>query len=261
MSFVPINLGVPTGTVMWYAGAEAPLGWLLCDGGTFSSIAYPVLADYLGETFGPSFNGNITLPDLTGKFIRGSGKETGRPFGSTQNDLFQEHFHDLPNKTHTHPVIDPGHIHDTDSATHFHSINPLASTHDHKQDETSGDHRHQSYFPSTGYSLILFKEDGKEVLYVGFAPCAATHTSRANCPVFPPQITAATERALANIMFTDYAQTGITATNIALTSVKFQRATVNIPVTEFSFTGLQIQGFGTLNTRPVNIALLPIIRT
>ena len=54
--------------------------------------------------------------------------------------------------------------------------------------------------------------------------------------------------------------TGITTTDISLTGVTFLTAETDISV-DFAQTGITVDDFGALNTRPVNIALLPIIRT
>jgi microcystin-dependent protein len=56
---------VPIATVLpWLTGlTQAPVGFLFCDGSTFSAETYPVLNTILG--------GN-TLPDLRGKFIIGA---------------------------------------------------------------------------------------------------------------------------------------------------------------------------------------------
>ena len=45
-----------------------------------------------------------------------------------------------------------------------------------------------------------------------------------------------------------------------LTGVTFLTAETDISV-DFAQTGITVDDFGALNTRPVNIALLPIIRT
>ena len=57
-----LKIFVPAGTVTPYAGASAPLGWLLCDGSSFSAGTYPELAVALGGT---------TLPDLRGCVVAG----------------------------------------------------------------------------------------------------------------------------------------------------------------------------------------------
>ncbi len=63
---------VPVGTVLPYAGATAPSGWLMCDGSEFSADDWPALASVLGTT---------TLPDMRGRFALGA--SDARALGST----------------------------------------------------------------------------------------------------------------------------------------------------------------------------------
>lgn len=58
---------VPVGTIMAYAGATAPTGWLVCDGVT-STTGYPGLAALVGAT----------TPNLKGRTL--VGKDTVAPF-------------------------------------------------------------------------------------------------------------------------------------------------------------------------------------
>lgn len=62
---------LPSGMLAPYAGAAAPTGWLLCDGGTFSATAYPQLAAVLGNTYGVASGDNYYLPDLRGRTVAG----------------------------------------------------------------------------------------------------------------------------------------------------------------------------------------------
>ncbi len=107
-----VNYGaVPIGgVIMWSGSASAvPTGWVLCDGST------------VARSDGA---GNITAPDLRGKFIKGCGGSTGAPttaptVGSTGGA--QTHSHALTIGTHaitqaelpncTFSVTDPGHTH------------------------------------------------------------------------------------------------------------------------------------------------------
>ena len=68
-----LKIFVPAGTVVPFAGSTAPLGWLLCDGDTFSAGTYPELAVALGGT---------TLPDLRGCVV--AGLDNMNPSGSSQ---------------------------------------------------------------------------------------------------------------------------------------------------------------------------------
>jgi microcystin-dependent protein len=66
---------VPVGTVLPFAGANPPLGYLLCDGSEKSRATYPELFAVIGYTYGdPSFlSGTATfrMPDLRGRFMLG----------------------------------------------------------------------------------------------------------------------------------------------------------------------------------------------
>ena len=79
--FLPIGKGikdvygrghVPAGTVNAFAGASAPDGYLLCNGGTISRSIYSDLFASIGTTYGAG-DGSTTfaLPDLRGEFLRG----------------------------------------------------------------------------------------------------------------------------------------------------------------------------------------------
>ena len=68
-------MGVPIGTILPYSGANAPYGYLLCDGSEVERAKYPDLFDVVGTTY----NGTATLvgvstfrvPDLRGRFALG----------------------------------------------------------------------------------------------------------------------------------------------------------------------------------------------
>lgn len=107
--FLPVGLGVkdaygrgnvPAGTVNAYAGATAPSGFLLCDGGAISRTVYSDLFATIGTTYGTG-DGSTTfnLPDLRGEFVRGldggRGVDSGRTLGSAQAQAIQSHTHAL----------------------------------------------------------------------------------------------------------------------------------------------------------------------
>ena len=64
--------GMEAGTVVAFAGATAPEGWLLCNGAAVNRDTYAVLFAAIGTTYGVG-NGNTTfnLPDLRGRFALG----------------------------------------------------------------------------------------------------------------------------------------------------------------------------------------------
>lgn len=92
---------VPIGAVEAFAMKDAPSGWLVCDGGMYSSELYPLLSKALGATYNQpdTPEGFFCVPDLQGLFIRGWDKDGNvdgeRDFGTIQEDAFQGHVHDV----------------------------------------------------------------------------------------------------------------------------------------------------------------------
>jgi microcystin-dependent protein len=66
------------GTVIPYAGLNAPTGWLMCDGSAVSRSTYATLFSAIGTTYG-SGDGSTTfnLPDLRGRVVVGKGQGSG----------------------------------------------------------------------------------------------------------------------------------------------------------------------------------------
>ncbi len=89
-----------SGMIAYFARNAAPEGWLKCNGAAVSRTTYAALFAAIGTTFGTG-DGSTTfnLPDLRGEFLRGwddgRGIDTGRAFGSAQNDAFQGHARNL----------------------------------------------------------------------------------------------------------------------------------------------------------------------
>lgn len=84
------------GEITMFAGTVVPQGWLICDGSTISSTAYPDLVAVLGST---------TLPDLRSRVPRGVG--SGYAQGSTGGaDTHALTAANLPKHTH---AIDHNH--------------------------------------------------------------------------------------------------------------------------------------------------------
>jgi microcystin-dependent protein len=107
---------VPVGTVVAYAGATAPAGWLLCDGSAFSSAQYGDLFTVLGAA---------QTPDLRGAFVRGGTPAPGAPkVGSDQVTLTP-----LQMPVHSHGGVTGGR-----SAQHTHGVTvDLVADHTHGQ--------------------------------------------------------------------------------------------------------------------------------
>lgn len=68
----------PAGSLQMFAGASAPLGYLLCDGAAVSRTTYAALFAVVGTTYGAG-NGTTTfnLPDLRGRGPIGAGTGAG----------------------------------------------------------------------------------------------------------------------------------------------------------------------------------------
>lgn len=69
------DLAVPIGAILPYAGAEAPYGYILCDGSELEQTKYSDLYDVIGVTYNgvTALNGINTfkVPDLRGRFPLG----------------------------------------------------------------------------------------------------------------------------------------------------------------------------------------------
>jgi microcystin-dependent protein len=67
-----ISALMPTGTVLPFAGINAPTGYLFCDGDAISRSTYSDLFDIIDETYGAG-DGSTTfnIPDLRGRVIAG----------------------------------------------------------------------------------------------------------------------------------------------------------------------------------------------
>lgn len=88
----------PTGTILAFAGASVPVGFLMADGSSQLRSAYPVLFGVIGTLYGSVDGTHFNLPDAQGIFLRGAGTQTmgGVPYtavlGTIQADAFQGHF-------------------------------------------------------------------------------------------------------------------------------------------------------------------------
>lgn len=85
----PTNLPpeVPIGTIVPFAGADIPAGWIACDNASYPTTKYPKLYDAIGYTYGMDGK-NYRVPDTRGVFMRGIDpaaiRDTNRPAGSIQ---------------------------------------------------------------------------------------------------------------------------------------------------------------------------------
>lgn len=112
--------GVPIGAIIAFAGAvaQAPAGYLLCNGGSYSqsgaySSLYAAIKGRFGNGTDSTGSTTFAVPDLQGRFLRGATNDTSRDPntgtrtvithgtttyntydpGSLQEDAFQDHRH------------------------------------------------------------------------------------------------------------------------------------------------------------------------
>lgn len=63
---------LPTGAIVHYAGATAPVGWLLCDGAEVSRSTYAPLFAVIGTSYGVGdASTTFNLPDIRGRVTMG----------------------------------------------------------------------------------------------------------------------------------------------------------------------------------------------
>lgn len=81
---------MPTGSVLPYAAAAAPTGFLKCDGASYLRTAYPRLFAVIGTTFGAVDGTHFNVPDLTTRFPLGAGTDpdgVSRPLGQASGSM------------------------------------------------------------------------------------------------------------------------------------------------------------------------------
>jgi microcystin-dependent protein len=87
----------PVGTITSFGGETPPAGYLPCDGRALSATDYAELNGAIGTLWGA---GTFKLPNLTGRFLRGS--DTGLAVGTIEADAMKEHPHAIKDKAHGH---------------------------------------------------------------------------------------------------------------------------------------------------------------
>jgi len=99
------------GMIAPFASKTVPIGWLVCDGATYSQSTYTNLYNAIGITFGTTNSTqNFKVPDLRSMYIRGFDSSNGRQIGTIQNSAIKSHTHEIVGEvehTHTHTKINP----------------------------------------------------------------------------------------------------------------------------------------------------------
>ena len=107
-AFVLAN-NVPAGAVDFFAMNTAPTGYLKANGAAISRTTYATLFSAIGTSYGAGDGSTtFTLPDLRGEFLRawadGRAVDTGRTFGSFQDQAYLSHAHGVNDPSHRHDV-------------------------------------------------------------------------------------------------------------------------------------------------------------
>lgn len=248
-AFSPMIEGgvIPLASILWFCSPRVPPGYLLCDGSEVLRSRYQQLFRAIGTTYGTG-DGKTTfnLPNLVGRFCRGWGPESpidpGRLFGTYQADTVKRHAHEYPQIEHTHGITDPGHTHTVVDPGHTHAtIDP-----GHIHTVTDPGHAHVSN-PTThgGYNSIYNIINNGAIQLVNTSPFYGyffyyLSISSANMIV---------ERSVSNV---EVSSSLVNVVDLPeATDVTIDRALTNIVRTEIG---------GETETRPKNIALLPVIR-
>ena len=71
-----IQAHVPPGSIIAYAAAVAPNGWLLCDGSSYNRLGtYGDLYNIIGTLYGNNDLDTFRVPDIRGRVVAGYGNE------------------------------------------------------------------------------------------------------------------------------------------------------------------------------------------
>lgn len=108
---------VNSGSVIQWAGASIPNGYLLCDGAEYKRADFATLFAAIGTIYGNG-DGSSTfnVPNFVDHFLRGAatpGATGGNDEVTLGIDQMPQHTHVVtdPGHTHTDTVNDPGHTH------------------------------------------------------------------------------------------------------------------------------------------------------
>lgn len=120
------DIGPPTGSIIAFAGGTAPNGWLMCNGGGYSTSTYSKLYGVILNHYGGDGN-TFYVPNLTNKFIRGKASmpSLGNVTGGADSVTLATA--NLP--SHNHSASDSGHSHTASQTAHNHTASDSGHTH------------------------------------------------------------------------------------------------------------------------------------
>lgn len=139
--------GVPSGSLVAYAGASAPTGWLLCDGSAVSRADYGNLFSAIGTAYG-SGDGTTTfnVPDLRGRTAVGKNAGTFATLGATggaETVTLTGAQSGVP--AHSHAAVSSS----GSSGAHSHGVSVgTGGSHSHAATTSVGSHGHNYVYPN-----------------------------------------------------------------------------------------------------------------
>lgn len=170
-----INTNTPIGMISPYSGSASPVGWLLCDGGSYSVTTYANLFSVIGYTFGGASE-NFNVPNLKGRVVVGTDSSQTQfdTRGETGGNINHQHESSNSGSTsvahnHTIPALSGSaagagaHGH-TVSGTHTHSINHSHA--DNFNPATYANHGHSDNFSTSQNNAYLKVSSGSSSLNV-----------------------------------------------------------------------------------------------
>jgi len=151
--YVNNSIYTPVGSILTYAGATVPAGWLFCDGSEVNKTTYSRLFATIANLYGtPSNSNNFVLPNLADRIPVGKTNSTsvGNSGGSSSVTLSVAQ---LPSHTHTGTSASSG--------THTHTgTTDISGSHTHTgTTDISGSHNHSINDPGHVHTQTTVNDD------------------------------------------------------------------------------------------------------
>ena len=280
------QLGIsPVGAIQMFAGATAPVNWLLCNGAVYQNSAIPLLAPILANAYNAGTAAvagtSSAVPNLNARFPLGA--NVSNPVGQTGGTFSYtialanmpshvhpitvanpQHYHTIPAWTHnhsayqdvhTHYVYQDAHAHTVANGTHSHNI----ITGNHSHNIATGGHSHGNVLTGSGVTGGVPAGVG----IVGNVSTVSAGNLGGNTDT-AGNLGGYTDAQYANIGNTDNRQPGVYADN-RQPAVTVNAGVANIPNTDWGTTAITAtegaQGGGAaMSVVPPYVAVNFIIR-